>query len=314
MTLLNELVDGASRDDVTVTTLLNQLKVLAARTRVGELADWVEHELVGYPNEVTLPSYRGPFASDVRGDFVAMLGADGLKSAPIGPGGFEPGFREQFGRLFEIEFRQSIAEIIELSRMTDSVQSTWSADMVMYVNQLLAQEKAQLYDPSFRLQRAWRPVPPFKASGVVAAVRTRILDLALELEQEYPDAGQRGEEQPPADEVRSMVINNIFGGNVTVAAGAGSTAHQEINVRPQDRDSLRAYLQSLGLNQQDLDGLETALDEDGDKLVDGEPGPATKSWLWRMTTGAGSMAKNAVTAGLGGLLGQALAAYFGIAT
>src|SRR5437763_12373438 len=106
MTLLSELVDGAS-GTAPVASLLRKVKVLAARLGVDQLDEWVEHELMGYPDDAALPSYRGPFRTEVLGHFSGPLGS-GYQNAPIAPICFPQEFRD--GLRFNIEFRQAIAE------------------------------------------------------------------------------------------------------------------------------------------------------------------------------------------------------------
>ena len=66
MSIVAELIRDATGSSVPVQELLRRLKVIAARTRTKDLADWVEHELTGYPSAEVTPAVsrtvRGPRA------------------------------------------------------------------------------------------------------------------------------------------------------------------------------------------------------------------------------------------------------------
>ena len=71
MTALDDLIDGASGDDVPVATLLRKVKVLASRLRSVAFEEWVDHELTGYPLEADQESradrtVRGNESDDAR--------------------------------------------------------------------------------------------------------------------------------------------------------------------------------------------------------------------------------------------------------
>jgi hypothetical protein len=107
MSVISDLIDAASGDVSPVATLLRKVKVVAARLHTGQLEQWVQHELMGYPSEVPLPEYRGPFAVEAAGHFAGPF-QSGLRNAPIPSIGFPA---EQRGALFTMAFRQPIAEL-----------------------------------------------------------------------------------------------------------------------------------------------------------------------------------------------------------
>lgn len=50
MSTLEDIIRGATTDDVSVPSLLRMMKVLGARTETAVLVDWVDNELGGYPD------------------------------------------------------------------------------------------------------------------------------------------------------------------------------------------------------------------------------------------------------------------------
>lgn len=205
MTILQDIVDGAS-GDAPVAGLLRKVKVVAARLGVSRLESWVDHELTGYPVDADLPDYRGPFQSEVRGDYSGPFGS-GVNFGLVPASAFPDKIANS--HLFEIEFRQSVAEL-ESMRGTDDLRAMWSADTIAHANALIQAGAVQLYESMF-LQQAYRPIPQYVVVGVLESVRNRILDLGLTLEAEYPQAGGRDVPAPPSSAIEH-VVNNIYGG------------------------------------------------------------------------------------------------------
>lgn len=308
MSLLEELIDGASCDTVPVATLLRKAKVLAVRLQTGQLGEWVEYELVGYPSEVTLPEYRGPFRTEVRGHFGGPFGS-GLQNAPIPSIGFPQNFRE--GSLFNIEFREAIVELERLAKSTSVLRAEWPADAVAMTNSLIESGEVQLYE-GLGLQQAWRAVSATQLTSIVDTVRTRILDLALSLEQVAPDAGQPGADIPPSEKVH-QVVTNVFGGTPNIAI-ASSDVDQTISLPSAgDEEGLLAYLSQLGIVTEDLERLRVALAEDAaDETSGEEPGPRVNEWLGRVLTRSSKMAGKVGIGTATALATQAVSAYFGL--
>jgi AbiTii len=310
VTRLQDIIDGASGDAVPVATLLRQVKVLSSRLKTGELDTWVGHELNGYPADADLPAYRGPFRADVVGDFAGPFGS-GMQNAPIPPIGFPEELRDV---LFKIEWRQSISELEELAKAEDLLQSRWPADTIAATNALKRRGKVALYG-DMGLQQAWRVISPAHVRGVVDTVRTRVLELALALEQIAPDVGEATAEPPPFAAVQNIVHNNIYGGATNVAIGSSQVHQLATNaVAPGDRSALFTALREAGIPDDSLAQLDTALtqDEQDGTTVPGEPGPRVRGWLGKLMLGTGSVAGKVATGAAGGVAGALLKSYFGL--
>lgn len=298
MTLLDELIEGAS-GDTAVTTLLRKVKVVAARAEVPALDEWVQHELDGYPEGATIPEYRGPFQVEALGTFSGPFGS-GIQNAPIPSIGFPPEFRD--GRLFYIQFAQPIAQIEELSRSGDNPRAQWPANAIALTNSLIESGKVALYE-GMGLVQAWQPISRGQLVAIIDAVRTRILDLALAMERSNPATGQTGAPPlPPGDQ--HQIVTNIYGNANVAVASTGFT--QSIDVGIGDRASLTQYLASLGLAESDINDLFAAIQRDGSEAS--ELGPATSQWLGRIMLSARELGIEAA----GGLIAVAVAKFLGI--
>lgn len=309
MTALEDLIDGASGDVVPVATLLRKVKVVASRLGSVALEEWVDHELTGYPPDANLPDYRGPFHAEVKGHFGGPAGS-GLRNAPVPPLGFPKDFRQ--GALFNVEFRQPIAELERLAQADAPLSADWPANAVAYTNTLAAQGKVQLYE-YMGLHQAWRVISPTQLIGIVDTVRTRILNLALSVEAIEPKAGER--DAPAADLGQvHQVVTHVYGGSPNIAV-ASSHFKQEVTLPIGDRAALFDQLRELGASDDDIRELEAALIEDA---AEGEGGPCTgvgprvTAWTGRMAFKGGSAATKGALAAGGGLIAKAIAAHYGL--
>jgi hypothetical protein len=140
--------------------------------------------------------------------------------------------------------------------------------------------------------------------GVIDAVRNKALMLALDLQEEFPEAGETG--GPTVQDTGiGKVVNNHFnttfnggtntvgqGGSVhqTVTLGQGETVTQNVSVKQGDSDALMQALEQLGLASEDRKVLGEALEQDGNK-----PGNAVKEFLGKIATGAIKIAGEAAT-------------------
>ncbi|WP_131740284.1 AbiTii domain-containing protein [Actinomadura roseirufa] len=314
MSILQEIISSASGDQLPTAVLLRKVKVLAARARIQPLEAWVEHELNGYPQGENVPSYRGPFDAEVRGNFVGPFNSS-TNNAPIPPSSLPKELRD--GALFKVEFRQGLPELEDLvarSRNSeDPLRVPWPSDAVPYVNQLIEDGKARMY-PMMGLVQAWKPVSPSQVRGILDTVRNRVLDLALSIETEDPDAGERAGSSLSEERGNQIFNTAIYGGSPNVAVGSSHFVQQTLSNPARSDEELISQLRQVGLPAELLEELEASLNEDrteaNGELV--EPGPKVNGWLGKIATiGArtggrigGSVTTSVVT--------QMVLAYFGL--
>jgi hypothetical protein len=303
MTKLSQIIDAATGDTVSTASLLRMVKVVAARLDTAPLADWVDRELGGYADEDDLPRYRGPFEGQVMGVLVGPFNSTLTVALP--KVAFPERLRE--GHPWKLYFMQSVSELEALGEAKENLQNPWAADMVSLVNYMLDQGEMSLVD-MHRLQRAYKAVTPQQIRGVVDAVRTRVLNLALDLERIAPQAGEP--DSPPVDPttVSYVVTNNIYGdGNATAISSPGAIQGTSV-VKKGDLDGLLRTAASIGVPQDDVTELREAIegdteDAEGDGALD-KPGR-------RVTEFLGKVALGAAGGTVGGTLTALIRAFFG---
>jgi hypothetical protein len=273
VSLLREIQEGAVGTDVPVDVLLRQCLVLAARLQHEPLRDWAKRELEGYPPDVALPPYRPRFATQVLGNLDGGFGKV-MTNAGLAPASVPEAVRE---RLFMAEIRQGVAEIEQLLA---GGEGTFSIPWPM--NAVAALQSS--FWENMNLIDAHQVIPAAVLIKTLSGIRDRVVQFALEIEAENPDAGEAAHGTVPVPEatVTNIFNSTIYGGQNTIA-GAGrdttvSVSHTRVDaVWPE----LQARLAELGVPEPDLDELAVALKSDGDPTT--ELGPATQSWLSQLT-------------------------------
>lgn len=256
-TLLDRVIDGAS-GDAPVAQLLRQLKVLASRMGTTGLEAWVDHELNGYPEDVDVPQYRGPFAIRPLGHFVGAGGST-VENVEIPPSSLPRQMRD--GQLFHRIFDEPIATIEQWATQ-EFTTFAWPLDFVpVYRHMVSTGEIKPLLTGPLVLAEVRYHVGNTTFVEISGAVRTKILNLALELEQVAPLAGDRDiptEQAAPG----AQVINNHFHAPASLSIG-GNAVQVVVDVPAAgDTQALVRYLAAAGLPTKQIVELEELLQTD----------------------------------------------------
>jgi hypothetical protein len=307
VTFLEQLIDDASGDQVPVSTLLRKVKVVAKRLGNVNLEAWVDHELTGYPEGADLPDYRASRPAEVLGDFAGPF-QSGMKNAPIPAALFPDEFRDGF--LFAHTFTEPISKIEAFAASKTTLTASWPADAVALTNRWIKDGLVDLYG-GMGLLAAWKPMAAAEFGVVVDTVRTRILDLALSLEDVAPDAGEPDADADPAT-IEPFVVN-VYGGNVAVNS---SDFTQNITMPAVgDINALFAVLDTVGVSQEEQEALREAIVLD-EQAGEGSPqksiGSRVRSWAGDVALKASSSAGKGAAGAAGGLALKALASYYGV--
>lgn len=242
MTLLEDIQNSAIDVNSDLGTLLRKCKLLAARLGSKPLEDWLLWESNGYPDNIEVPDYR-IWPLEVKGHFAGPFGS-GLQNAPI-PLALLP--EKVQGRYQRYECRQSIASIEAILAKDDggTVQVS-TGDRSLVLGQKVYQHQNCI--------QAWAEFSTNQLVELVNAVRNRLLDFALAVWKEQPEAGESGVKLSNA--LNSSKVTQIF--NTTVYGGAanlfGSASHStiEFNIKVNDFASLERVLRENGVGDEDV--------------------------------------------------------------
>lgn len=179
MSLLREIQGAAIDSKGDLASLLRRCKILAARLGNEEFKSWVEQELSGYETVETLPDYRVFFVHS-KGHFSGAFGS-GLKNAPIPMSRIPEKFRETLEHSYLTAPVSALQALISKSE-NGVLEEPWNPDLVAHLGQKIYQH--------MNCMQAWKVIPEANIVGALDAVRTRILNFALEIEAANPQAGE----------------------------------------------------------------------------------------------------------------------------
>ena len=231
MSLLRDIQEASIDEQSQVATLLRRCKVLAARIGSEEFARWLDNELNGYENLDQLPAYR---VLNVRsyGDFVGPSGRQ-MKNAPIPPITLPEELREG---IQTSKIRMSISTLTSLSTDETSSRVSWPPDVVSIYG-------GRIYEGMHCLI-AWQLLPRSALVAILDTVRTRVLNFALEIEKEYPNAGEAAINSNPVPEEKvSQVFNTFVTGTVQNLATGSNNARQKAQLDSSSSD--KTFIQLL---------------------------------------------------------------------
>ncbi len=272
MKLLDEIIELASGEHGSVSTLLRKCLVLAHDLKNDRLKTWAEKELIGYKSGDEVPEYRKTPAA-AKGLFVGSYGGGQMNNQPIPAGGLEKEHRH-FAK--STVLFQPIAAYEGFD--TDSTFAIeWPADLTVKYQSSFSQ--------GYVLNRAWQEVPSSVLIGLVDTIKTRVLRFALELKD---DLGEVHDEikDLPKEQVDRSVINNIYGGNVVIAS-SDFTQIGRIEIEQGDWAALDGALKTLGVPNPAISELQTALDADSKDESKPGLGSRAAAWLAKLGTESG---------------------------
>jgi archaellin len=270
--LLDEIIDLSVDNKQPITTLLRKCIVLAHQLKNERLRKWANEELDGYDDIKNLPEYR-----------ILRAPATGLF---VGPGWAR--FQQGIPSLaLEKDHRES-AEIVHIAQPVGTLEDTlksgpdanlsfpWNANLVAYY-----QNKLQ---SGWQLFSAQQTIPKSAVTGIVDTVRTRVLNMALEIQSDVggKDADLKEITAEESEKVDQTIVNNIYGGNVYLSGGnstmtATTIQQQQQNIVAGDWGKLERVLKDAGITGPELKELSAAVEADANQKLK-ENGPVAK-WI-----------------------------------
>jgi hypothetical protein len=267
MTLLDEIIDAAVDEKVSIGTLLRKCLVLEQQVKNEKFRTWLDRELDGYDKmEEGLPPYR-VFNCVNKGLFVGI--AMRMNDQPIPVHVME----EKDRKLIEKVYLHQPAASYE-------GRPDKSANAVLPWNPSLTTKYQTKFfeDSDLVLNRAWQEIPGSVLVGLLEQIRTRVLRFALELKENLPPNAADPKQVSPAVVERS-VVNNIYGGNILIASHAENVSQMaHTTIAAGDIEGLKRALSTLGVTDEGLKKLEADIKADetnGQSSI----GPRVKGWL-----------------------------------
>lgn len=301
MTLLEDIQNSAVDAKSDLATLLRKCKLLAARLSNKPLEDWLLWESNGYPDHVSVPEYR-IWPLEIKGHFAGPAGS-GIRNAHIPMLMLPNKVRKNFERY---ECRQSIAAIEDILNNADKgIVNVSAGDLALLLGQ-------NVYKYQNCIQ-AWAEFGTGCLIELLNAVRNRILDLALAVWKEAPEAGEIKNDTTLKIDAKKMtqIFNTtVYGGSANVVGSAKSSS-VEFNIESKNFFTLERVLLEKGVSNEDISELRTALDADPTPTEPEKFGPKVSKWISTMVGKASTGAWNISLSTAGSLLAQVIGKYYG---
>lgn len=273
MSLLHQIQESIVQEGSDLGSILLKLRLLASRLGSNLLEEWVKHESEGYPKEVEVPPYRIVNAS-YRGTFSGPFGS-GINNAPI-----PTHLVQKYGgdKWVNIEIRESIAAVDAL------VNSSAEGDGMLGIDasNLILLLQGKVYK-DYACNDIQASISRTSLEEIRQTVRSRILELTLELEKEIPAStlvtfGAPKEQEENSSKVQQISQQIIYGDvNTAVAGGHGSNITVSIGER--DTKALIEHLTNTGIPKGEATEIAEIMESE-EPLSEEEPfGEKALSWL-----------------------------------
>jgi hypothetical protein len=226
-----------------------KLRFLAARLGSGVLEDWVQHEMNGYPENVSIPDYRTAPIS-YSGTF--SNGYQTLTKIAIPEYIIKKYASESW---LHIQIRDPLSVIDRIvAGISDSSKDNQKYGIPTGNLRLLLQDKVYHYLPMVEMYSEFSPGVFVK---IQSSVRAKVLELSLELERNVPGAADivvgKSSDAPKidAESVSAVARQLINYGTVTTIQSSGDHATINIRVAQGSKDDLVRALTEGGLPAED---------------------------------------------------------------
>ncbi|MCA6112759.1 AbiTii domain-containing protein [Bradyrhizobium cenepequi] len=246
MSLLREiqasLVEGQK-----IGPILLKLRLLASRLGSETLEEWVKHESEGYPPHVDLPDYR-KIPVSYTGTFSGAFGS-AIKNAPI-PSYLVEKFAGPHWNSFQM--RQSVAAVDEL------IGSGKESGGSLHINasNLILLLQGNVYE-DYACNSVTGTISAAALTEIQNAVRTKILELTIQIEKSIPSAVEIGLGSPTTNESAkdpervTQITHQVINGNVTSISNVGDGAQFSFNNSAGDGDAFVKALVKAGIAKPD---------------------------------------------------------------
>ena len=300
-TLLEQIEEEAVAADSDLATLLRKCCVLAARLQNAALKKWAVSELNGYTNAKDIPDYR-KFVAQSFGDFSGYAGRT-LTNAPIPLLNVPAKYREGVSRFW---FLESVAELQSLATTNNKglIYQNWSADLVAHL--------ARSFYQDMNMLSAHKTVSATTVIKILETVRNRILNFVLELENEFPNVGEKaGEPILDGAKVNDLVSKLILKDVANVSIGCGQVAQQAtVNVETGNWALLEGLLKEFKIANAEIAELKEILESEKPKRK-AQFGDRLSAWIGGLTAKAAQGVYDISSGTVSGVIAAALCKYYG---
>lgn len=307
--MITDIIDTLSDDNKSLTTPLLKVKVLASRIGNTELLNWVNSELDGYKNADSLPDYRVA-KSIPRGNMQQGYHQENNVTLPIMIFG-----ESLANKLIRFHLDQGVKALENLSNgeSGDTLTKQFGADFCAFLT-----EAANKNGQRITITHAWVELHISDVIQVLAEIRSKLLDLLLKLETEYPnlesDLKTDSLDKSQVNQTIIHVMNNFntSGDGNIVNTGNENTFNTNITINKGSIDELKAALREIAVPEEDIQEIEEIVTSESPNLDQKTFGQRTNEWLQKMIGKTLNKSWDVSTGAAAGVLTELLKNYFGM--
>ncbi|QNR87043.1 hypothetical protein H9N25_00750 [Pedobacter riviphilus] len=185
--------------------------------------------------------------------------------------------------------------------------------LTAYKRSSLEQSIVNMGNPQFQILDVHLEIPAAFLSNILAAVRSRLLEFMLEIENRFGQESQIEDLRSKNTQVTNIVNNTITnnGDGVLITTGSKNDVSAKINVTKGNHQHLAEEMNGKSITKEDIDELLAVIDkqipDDLDKYSD-----EVNAWIKKMLGKSLDGSWDVQFGNAGGLLSTILAKYYGL--
>lgn len=211
--LLDDLITALSDESESLSGILLKTKVFLHQIGKKELAEWVKHEMNGYPTDATVPDYR-VLSSIVKANLESIR------------------FRATSHPIPTMHLQGPLKQFCDEAVVVHPISTIehWANGDAAFLHRPIPMEaNGVLQEPlqsGVYIQSAWCETPVTEVRGILVQVRSRLLDFLLELKDEIGSLQESDDIRKKVDAIDTsgMFAKAVFGANTVIVVGDGSYA------------------------------------------------------------------------------------------
>lgn len=309
---ISEIINLLSDDDQSLVKPFLKAQIFAKRIGNDGLYKWVVQELNGYEIESELPSYR-----KAKCNHFAVLKQGGQltaeQSLPLAS--FSEEVKSMMLKFSVFNSIQSL-EGIATADPKGALYKPYGVDFCQMLSNDLKERGLRFGVYSLRTH-----VQVFELVEVLTNIRSKLLELMLELEEDFPNIDTELETREVDKQAVNQTINYYMnkikitttGDGNTINTGDNSTVINNAVVIKGNKESLKKFLNENGVSDEDVALLTEIIDEEASVTTPTKFGSKVGGWIQMMIGKVVSGSWEIGIGAAGSLLAEGILKYYGFA-
>ena len=299
MKIIDDIINSLTDKSNTLTDILIKTKILAFKLKNQELQNWIDSELNGYEPNAELPKYR-IIPCEIMGTV-----SNGFRQAKNYPIPLSTLSEELRKGMKTVKLGQSISTLDEF------VRKEKASKMYMHISPDMYDYMSRDFEGGFVIEYARREIDRVQIIETLTAVKSKLLDFLLKLNQELGDDEISDLNAGETKKLVSSLFNSsVFGNNTTIIVGDNNNQKVK-NIIKGNLDTLKKQFRENEIDEADLSELEMIIDNDNPDPETKQFGSKVKNWISKMMTKSMDGTWKVGIAAAGKVLADGISQYYG---